>query len=215
MNLTRLQNLTDQIGRQTWQVLEEVFGCHGRPIPPLYFFLSPRSRNSLRGRNSEEIDLVHRQQFYGEGITLKNPPAAWVSFISQIPEETAHLFALTYQPSTRRQKNSEALSEKMELWSMTLHEAFGKFASLLSLPEKEFVQKKSRPQRNAKNLSPQKLWKESHRQGYALGHTLAQSYFSEKTSIAELRKWFRQPWYSSSRKPPALIWLQSLKNPAA
>lgn len=147
---------------------------------------------------------MHRQQFLGEGITLKFPPASWVSSFDQIPEETGHLFALCHQPSTKYilNKRRPDLTESQELWSMALHECFGKFASHLVLGLKKRWAYRPR----AKKLD---LWEAAHREGYYLGGKLAEAYFDEKISERNLKKFFRMNWYAD-KKPVALNFLYSI-----
>ena len=71
---------TSSLADYSWRVLEEVFGVSQRKRPPLFYFDTPWAKGSLGPRSQEEIDLVHHQQFRGEGITLLDPPIAWVSW---------------------------------------------------------------------------------------------------------------------------------------
>src|SRR5690349_15276452 len=64
----------------TWTILSSLFAREKKkkaPLPPVYFFLSPWSDGSLKNRDSSEKQLVHRQQEFGQGVSLIDPPAAW------------------------------------------------------------------------------------------------------------------------------------------
>lgn len=213
MKKTQLQSLTKSLAAHSWQLLTQVFAVEATPLPPIYYFLSPDSRGSLRGRSLYEIDLVHRQQFLGEGITLKFPPTAYVSNLAQVIEETAHLFALTHQESTAQTlENARWGGPALELWSMSLHEAFGKFATHLLTGKNETFEKQDRWSRTVK--SPEDIWEASHREGYFLGCELAKAYWDDRIQLSDLRKWFRMNWYSH-RSPVALSFLYRLLKQSA
>lgn len=209
MNKTQLQNSTERLSRLTWNQLEQVLAVPSRPQPPIYFFLSKKSEGSLKGRSLYEIDLVHRQQFYGEGITLKHPPCAWVSRLDQVPEETGHLFALTYQLSTKKYAKATELTAPQELWSMTLHECFGQFASQLIVGLGPIP---SRPKKRMRQ--PNELWRAAHEEGYYLASKLSRAFFDELVSPEKIKKWFRLNWYQQD-KPTALLFLYELLNESA
>ena len=102
---------------------------------------------------------------------------------------------------------SMKFNEHLELWSMTLHEAFGKFAScLISGPQRS---KMARPTGSIRKSLD--LWEAAHREGYFLGTELAEFYFNENLSLKDLRRWFGLNWYSA-KKSEALKTLYSLLN---
>ncbi len=211
MNRTQLQNLTEATAQYVWAALEGIFACSGKTLPPIYYFLSPKSKGSLKGRSLFEIDLVHRQQVYGEGITLKSPPAAYVSTVGQALEEAAHLFAISYQPSTSKMIASRrsALTKQTELWAMILHEAFGSFSHCLLTPQTR-PQLNIRPRALPKALDDAKIWEMAHLHGYYWGQKLAEEFRAERVSLSQLKRWFQSSWYSQKQKPSALEWLETL-----
>jgi len=145
----------------------------------------------------------------GEGVTLKFPPAAWVSRFDQIPEEVGHLFAITHQVSTQRilKKRNLKISASQELWSMTLHECFGKFAHHLVLGLKDAWRARPKGRIN----SPIKIWEFAHREGYFLAAKLTKAYLDGEISTSELKKIFSLDWYAA-KDPRGLNYLYSILN---
>ena len=163
------QKTAEKLAQLSWSVLGELLNIRPKKLPDFYFFLSDKSKGSLKKRDPVEIKLVHAQQSHGEAITLLSPPAAWVSEIWQAPEEAAHLFALVHQ----KYKVKGEHSYHSALRTMIMHEAFGMFSARL------LGQNYHAPKHKKQNL-----WERSHWQGYELGHKLANIYFDEKLSIA-------------------------------
>ncbi len=184
-----------------WQTLESFFGKTKGKIPPVYFFLAPWSKGSLKNRRIDEIELVHNQQLFGEGITLFDPPAAWISEVSQLPEEVAHLFAIASKKKEfKRQKTgSVALTLEEQFDFLTLHEAFGQFASCLVAggwhKNSGFKLKKKQTK-----LSIENLWERSHQKGYALGIQLVELYYLGQVSQKQIVRWFKMDWEKAPRK---------------
>ena len=180
------QNAVTELGHYTWSVLRDVLAEKKRKMPPLYFFLSPESQGSLRNRTPAEKDFVHSQQFSDGGACLKDPAAAWVSRLNQVPEEAGHLFALSY----KKDRLPTQCSIAEELWTTCLHECFGRFAEclVLGLPEK-----KTQARQTSIRTRTQ-IWNAAHREGYRLGEALAELYFMESLSLANFRSLFFRPW---------------------
>lgn len=180
------QSQVELLAEFSWHCLEDVFDCSGRRLPPIYLFLSPKSRGSLKRRSQPEIDFVHFQQMHDGGATLKSPPAAWVSKLEQVPEECAHLFCIRYKQD-KLPKINTALAE---LRTTTLFECFGRFAQGLVFGGIE--ESTSRPK--ARIQSEMQLWDSAHREGYFLGERLTELYFREQLKLSGLRRIFKKPW---------------------
>jgi len=191
----------------SWEVLGNIFGFSPtKRLAPIYYFLTPWSRGSLRKRSHLEDQLVHFQQRRGEGISLIDPPAAWISSIDQIPEEASHLFALIYQRSSKRSKEAFLTGRsKTLLETMILHEAFAKFGELLILNARQHSTNQISTTKQTKTI-----WESAHRQGYALGTKLAKKYFEERCDDRKLRKWFSLDWFDETQSRIALRILQNL-----
>jgi hypothetical protein len=193
----------ESLAKFTWRILDGVLErASETELPPIYFFLAPWSKGSLRGRQTAEIELVHRQQLYRQGVALIDPPAAWVSDISQIPEEAAHLYAIVHQS-----KAPKKMTEEHELRWMLLHETFGKFGNYLTLGNW-----KPQKKRNFSVNNYSDLWSLSHLEGYFLGQKLAEAYVAEKISKEEIQKWFAFNWSSEKQSFTALKFLYKLLN---
>lgn len=197
----------EHFSKLTWSVLENILGTSSKKLPPVYFFLAPWSKGSLKHRREDEIALVHEQQRYGQGVALIHPPAAWVSELSQIPEEVSHLFAVSHQPKLKRDLDVEE-----ELRWMLLHEVFGKFGDAVVSGNFKSFQKKSRSKKSLKNLNEKTLWQWAHLEGYFLGEKLAQFYFEEKISNKEIQKFFSWNWSHPKQSKKALRFLYSALN---
>lgn len=171
-----------------WLQLTSIF-CESatrKNRPPVYLFLSKESEGSLKDRSVDERDFVHFQQERKGGATLKEPPCAWVSRLDQVPEETAHLFALQYKPESKL----EIRSIEEELCSMTLHECFGRFAHELILG----VEPKLAPRPKQKIREPEDIWHQAHSEGYFLGHFLAAHFFSGELNQKQLKRFWSWKW---------------------
>lgn len=195
--MSKNQAQVDALKNLTWLHLESLFDRKLKRRPPLYFFLSPESKGSLRKRTSDEKALVHRQQMLKQGITLIDPPSAWVSRLDQTCEEAAHLFALVQKPWPKRFMPTP----QAELTTMILHEAFARFSVqiLNGFNEKPL---------KARKKKSSNVWEQAHRDGYILGHALAQGFLEEKISRRKLQKWFEMNWYARGSR--ALQFLRSL-----
>lgn len=197
MKTTVSKNSVESYALYVWNFLGEILNLKAKELPPIYLFLAPWSKGSLTKRSIQEIRLVHDQQVLGEGITLIHPPAAWVSIVDQIPEEVGHLFAIVHKKKEFSRKPSRKMSLESELAFITLHEAFGYFASALS-HGKKLRAKVSDCKRKARYQDD--LWPLAHHAGYFLGHRLAENYFSEQVSLKKLRAWFLMDWDRSPQK---------------
>ena len=174
-----MQKQVDLMADLAWHQLSSLFGSAGKR-PPVYLFLSPRSRGSLKKRSQIEKNFVHHQQAAEGGVTLDRPPTAWISSFEQIPEECGHLFALK-----RGQRGEKG--EALPLSHFLLHEAFGRFAEHLAFGKAR--QKVKRPQ-----LRRLRVWDELHHLGYELGDLWAKKYYAEDLSSQDLKKWFASSW---------------------
>jgi len=175
----------------SWEMLASFFDAPRRACPPLYLFLSPESAGSLKGRDSSEIEFVHAQQRYGGAACLRSPPAAWVSSLDQIPEETGHLFILVHKPKTQVAPRSA----KAALILMTWHECFGRFSELLIFGQA--IKKTRRPRKELKTPENSlELWKLSHAWGYYFGENLYENLLLDKSSPEQLRRLFWGSWSS-------------------
>lgn len=177
-----------------WKAYAQFWDLSPRGNCSVFYFLSPQSKGSLSKRLPEEIELVHQQQQMGEGITLAEPPLAYVSNLSQVPEETAHIFALRLHrlrelPSTW----SAAQAADFELRWMTLHECFAKFSSFLIAGQSHLVPRPSRSEMH----SQKSTWELAHREGYYLAQKLFERYCSGEIKLESLRDWFKMDWTQS------------------
>lgn len=186
--MSKLQNKVSALADFSWYALTDLLGSGSKKRPPVYLFLSPESKGSLKKRSPEEVELVHDQQVKKGGVTLIDPPCAWVSTLKQVPEETAHLFALVHQTK----KPPRLADPGQELRMMIQHEAFGRFASEMIFG---FLPKPRRPKRpTRKTTTRMDLWNLGHREGYFLGHHLADTFYREQTPRMEIKKWFQMDW---------------------
>jgi hypothetical protein len=176
------QKQVDLLADLAWHQLSSLFGPAGKR-PPVYLFLSPQSKGSLKKRTEVEKSFVHHQQAAEGGVTLDRPPCAWVSTLDQVPEECAHLYALQ---RGQRSKNHQPLP----LSHYLLHEAFGRFAEHLCFG-------KARQKVVRAKLRRLRVWDEIHHFGYALGDRWAEHYFCEKIEASHLKLWFSSSWTKS------------------
>lgn len=191
------QKKADALADLSWEILESFFSKKGKKRPPVYLYLSPQSKGSLRNRSQEEVEWVHWQQARDGGISLRSPPAAWVAHLEQIPEEVAHLFALVYQ----KQKGPRTDSLLSEASYTCLHEFLGRFAqSLVFGPEEKNFR------RSRRKLSENSFWDLSHEEGYALGDRWAKLYLEagEESLREELQKFFQMNWYDEKNQKKIL-----------
>lgn len=180
------QKQTDILADFCWQLLQSFFGESKKACPPVWLFLSPQSKGSLKKRTEEEKAFIHFQQGRDGGATLKSPPAAWVSHPSQVPEEVAHLYAVIQKP----EESAEDRDAYEELFFMTIHECFGRLGHclVLGLPKK-------RTKRSEKKLiKPEELWNLAHEEGYFLGEKMAEAFFNEKLRLKDLQAFFKYSW---------------------
>jgi len=167
-----------------------------KKLPQIYLFLSRESKGSLTTRTPSEKDLVHSQQFRGEGVALIDPPIAWVSSLDQVSEESAHLYAIVNAPHSLRPRN-----KKDEQALVQLHEAFAFFAEAVSTsPKIKLNQRLSLPKNFRSFSKVEKFWIRAHYNGYRLGQKWARSYFSGTLTPEKMRRWFRS-WGRSATAP--------------
>jgi len=185
-NLNRLADLS-------WELQQSLITPTKKKLkrPPVYLFLSPESKGSLKGRSKEEIAFVHEQQRRGGGACLRRRPMAYVSKIEQGVEESAHLFALIY----KKEGHSDFVHDEEELGNAILHEAYARFIHGM------FFGSYRRPTKRGtypgRKLTASKIWQFAHREGYFLGEALCHGLLEEKISIIKIRSWFWQNWRSS------------------
>lgn len=157
----------------------------------------------MRQRSVAEKNLVHHQQFRAEAITLRSPPAAWVAQLDQVPEETAHLFALCYQ-----RRPAPSVASLQEEWQvMCLHEAFGAWAQAMitGLPTRLH-----RAPKTLLTLTEKNLWPYAHRIGYFLGQQLAKKTYEESLKLNQICQWFKLDWHGPQGSQKALKRLYKL-----
>lgn len=161
-----------------WRRLEEIFGKCAKPRPPLYLFLSKASSGTLFRRRTEEINFVHAIQAAGGGVTLADPPLAYVSAWYQVPEETAHLYAVC-----RKKMGSQPSREYF-----VIQEAFAKFFELLVQRERQ----------KDPVIKLEREWDRIHREGYALGRAWAKAHYLGKLKSQDYRLWMNLSWHAAS-----------------
>ncbi|TVQ78504.1 MAG: hypothetical protein EA369_06655 [Bradymonadales bacterium] len=180
------QEQVDAFSDFVWAFLEALLQKGAKKRPPVYLYLSPQSKRSLKNRSREEVEWVHFQQERAGGISLKKPPAAWVSKLTQVPEEVAHLFALTHQ----KPASNKTMSLLCETRFTCLHECFGSLVHSLVFGDfhsqvrsrKRFV------------LSEESFWDLAHQEGNLLGLRLGELLFQEQLPVEQLRLWFNSDW---------------------
>jgi hypothetical protein len=117
---------------------------------------------------------------------------AYVSHLSQVPEETAHLFALVHQASDLKSLGEMTLEDALafELRFMSLHECFAKFSTNLIVGKSQSI-----PRTKGKSkLHAEDIWELAHREGYYLANTLTQRFLSGKVTRSQLIDWFNCDW---------------------
>jgi hypothetical protein len=117
---------------------------------------------------------------------------AYVSHLSQVPEETAHLFALVHQASDLKSLGEMTLEDALgfELRFMSLHECFAKFSTNLIVGKSQVI---PRSQGKTK-LETKDIWELAHREGYYLAQALTRRFFSGQVNRSQLIDWFNCDW---------------------
>lgn len=178
MTQAQVRNLADY----TWQLLSQTFGKPKSKRPPVYLFLSPESKGSLKNRGPIERRFVHEQQNRGGGVVLSRPDIAWVSHLDQVPEETGHLFALAHG---KRADGPESL------YFYCLHEAFGHFSECLVFGSAARPAPKAALRASENSL---RAWNWIHEEGRRIGKLWIQAYFAEEISTKPLKSWIHDDW---------------------
>jgi len=172
------QRQIDQLADLGWTQLRLLFGGL-KKRPPVYLFLSSKSKGSLKRRTKSEKDFVHLQQFSSGGVTLDRPPCAWVTDFDQVPEEVGHLFALT---------KGQRSTWDTPLSFYVLHEAFGRFAECLV-----FGSVKSQISSKLAGAKAVSDCNEIHRWGYRLGNHWGKALYAGQKKL-DTDVWFSQHW---------------------
>jgi hypothetical protein len=211
--IDQAQDAAVDLADWAWTTLGLLLGKELRKRPPLYLFLSTASKNSLLKRTTEEKAWVRRQQMNKGGISLHSPATAYVSSLSQVIEETAHLFALVHQPSSRYFQKSQKISLMSELAWHIQHEAFARWAQRTLTPSACF-QTVNAPPKYIDSL--EMAWAYLHFEGYRLGDALATRWRTEEIESKALRRWFNAPWLSAQESHSLglrLLWRLSEQSP--
>jgi len=192
LKLQETQNNLELLADLSWELQQALIAPPKKQLkrPKVYLFLSPESRDSLKGRSKEEIEFVHDQQARGGGACLRRRPMAYVSKVEQGVEESAHLFALIY----KQEGYSDFVHDEEELGNTILHEAYARFIHGMFFGS--YRRPTSRTPYTGRKLTPTKIWQFGHREGFFLGEALCYALLEEKISIIQIRKWFWQNWRS-------------------